>query len=96
MICNRCHERPVPPSHLKQGRWQCWRCREHTAAALARRKRYRASLARKAVMKRDNAKRIFVGHDYYGRAATVEQARAATTHATKRRQQYREAMRAAQ
>lgn len=96
IICNRCKKRPVPPSHVRARRWQCWWCREHSPAALARRARYLASDKRKAVMKRDNAKRIHVGHDYYGRAATIEQARTLTAHATKRRQQRREAMRAAQ
>ncbi len=96
MLCRQCQTRPIPPSHLRACRYNCTRCRFSTPAAVARRRRYFASDKRKAVMKRDNAKRIWVGDHYYGRAATIEQARALTHHATTRRQQRREAMRAAQ
>lgn len=79
-LCRQCYERPVMPSRLKLRRYRCARCQHHTPAAKASNARYFQSAKRKAVMQRDNAKRILVGDTYHSRAATVEQARIINAH----------------
>jgi len=72
--------RPALPSWAKLHRYRCARCKHSTPAAKARNARYFQSAKRKAVMKRDNEKRIMIGDQYHSRAATVEQARAINDH----------------
>jgi len=84
MLCRRCQARPIPPSHLRACRYRCTACRQSTPAAVARRRRYFASDKRKAVMAQDNARRIWVGRSYAGRAATGAQAGAIQAHIRQR------------
>lgn len=87
-LCWQCGERPCIPSRLKTGHHICARCRNSSPAAQARIARYFQSAKRKAVMKRDNAKRLFVGAEYHSRVATVEQARAINRHVRERVKQH--------
>lgn len=87
-LCRKCGERPVPPSVLKQQSYRCSRCRHATPAARARIRRYFASAKRKAVIKRDNAKRIFAGETYHSRATTPEHARAINAYLRERIRQH--------
>lgn len=88
-LCWQCGERPCIPSRLKTGHHICARCRNKTPAAQARIARYQQSAKRKAVMRRDNAKRIYVGAEYHSRVATVEHARAINRHVSSRMAAFR-------
>lgn len=87
-LCRRCGGRPCMPSRLAVGHHVCARCRRSTPAAKARNARYFQSEKRKAVMKRDNAKRLYIGSEYHSRVASVEQARAINAHIKERVKQY--------
>ena len=87
-LCRQCHERPSIPSCARIQRYRCARCRNSTPAAQARLRRYAQSAKRKAVMKRDNAKRLYVGDAYHSRVATVEQAHAINAHIRERVKQH--------
>lgn len=87
-LCWQCGERPCIPSRLKTGHHICARCRNKTPAARARIARYQQSAKRRAVMQRDNAKRIYVGAEYHSRVATVEHARAINRHVRERVKQH--------
>lgn len=88
MLCRQCGERPAMPSCVARRRYRCAKCRHSTPAAKARNARYFQTDKRRAVMARDNAKRLFVGRDYHSRVATVEHARAINTHVRQRVRQY--------
>lgn len=75
-LCWQCGKRPCIPSRLKTGHHICARCRNASPKARARIARYQQSAKRRAVMRRDNAKRIYVGAEYHSRVASVDDARA--------------------
>lgn len=87
-LCWQCGARPCIPSRLKTGHHICARCRNASPKARARIARYQQSAKRRAVMQRDNAKRIYVGAEYHSRVATVEQARAINAHVRLRVRQH--------
>lgn len=87
-LCRHCEERPCVPSRAASGRYVCARCMHRTPAAKARVARYQQSAKRRAVMQRDNAKRIYVGAEYHSRVATVEHARAINRHVRERVKQH--------
>jgi hypothetical protein len=93
VLCKTCGERPVSPSAVASQSYRCSRCRHATPAARARDRRYNATAKRKAVMKRDNAKRIFIGREYHSRSDHAQQINAhirSRLHGLVERQQNRE------
>lgn len=88
MPCRLCRVHPVPPSNLVREDYRCSNCRNNTTAARARRARYYVSDKRRAVLKRTNAKRIWVGSHCHSYADTVEQAQAIRAHVTARRRAF--------
>lgn len=88
VLCRTCGERPCIPSRLAICHYVCAPCRNRTPAAKARLARYGQSAKRRAVMRRDNAKRLYIGRDYHSRVATVEQARAINAHIKERVRQH--------
>jgi hypothetical protein len=65
----------VAPSRVSVQDYRCRRCRHHTTAMREATKRYGRTDKRRAVIKRSNAKRIFVGRQYHSAARTAQDAR---------------------
>jgi hypothetical protein len=84
-MCRLCRKRRVPPSCLTSGDYRCSRCRHRTPHAMARDRRYARGALRRAVVKRDNDKRIWVGDDYHSRTQTADLARLINAHIKDRR-----------
>ena len=79
-LCRLCGERPVGPSMLRRSDYRCTRCRHRTPAAVARNRRYYQTASRKAVAKRQNARRIYVGQLYHSTAKTADDAARINAH----------------
>jgi hypothetical protein len=83
LMCRLCLERHVSPSRILSRDYRCNRCRHRAAAAVNA--RYNQGPKRKAVVKRSNQKRIFIGREYHSAACSVEAARAINAHIKERR-----------
>jgi hypothetical protein len=88
VTCRVCHERPATPSRVKNNDYRCTRCIHRSPAGAARLARYNASVARKAVMKRSNDRRIHIGRAYHSTAPTAEDARRINAHIKERRLEF--------
>lgn len=86
-ICRTCGERPVSPSRLRTRDYRCSRCVHNTPLARARTARYHQSAKRRAVMARDNAKRIYIGQRYHSRV-DADDARRINAHIKERRREF--------
>ena len=84
-LCRLCAERPVAPSRLREHDYRCSRCRHQTPAMRETNRRYFQSDLRRAVAKRSNDKRIFIGRQYYSSAPTLEDAQRINAHIKDRR-----------
>ena len=73
-LCRLCHERPVAPSRLRGRDYRCTRCIQRSATVTAARARYNAGEKRRAVIRRSNRRRIFVGRAYHSTARTADEA----------------------
>jgi hypothetical protein len=87
-ICRLCRERPVPPSRIGVHDYRCSRCRHQTPAMLEVGRRYNQTDRRRAVVKRSNAKRIFLGRQYHSAASTPEVARVINAHIKEQRREF--------
>ena len=83
-LCRLCGERPATPSRAKHGDRRCKRCINRTPAGIARLARYNATPARKAIIKRHNARRIMLGAVYHSSAGSVDEARRINAHIKER------------
>lgn len=88
VTCRVCHERPATPSRIKNSDYRCTRCIHRSPAGQARRRRYDAGAARKAINKRHNARRINVGKTYHSTARTAAEARRINAHIKERRREF--------
>lgn len=84
-MCRLCGERSVPPAREKARDYRCSWCRRQTPAQQAVFARYNKSEKGRAVYRRNNAKRIFVGRQYHSYAPTAALARVINTHIKERR-----------
>lgn len=78
-LCKHCG-RPATPSRAKNRDYRCKRCINASPAGQARLARYNGSSARKAVNKRHNARRIFLGRVYHSTVGGITEARRINAH----------------
>lgn len=83
VTCRLCG-RPATPSRVRHRDRRCKRCINSTPEAKARLARYNASESRKAVNKRANARRIYLGRVYHSTAGDVDEARRINAHIRQR------------
>ncbi len=72
------------PSRIKHYDYRCARCIHRTPNGAARVARYNKSEKRRAVIRRSNARRVFVGGDYYSTARSADEARRINAHIKER------------
>ena len=87
-LCRICHERPVVPSRARGRDYRCGRCIYHSPGQQARNARYTKGAKRKAIVKRHNDRRVYVGEWYHSVARTVAEARAINAHIKERRREF--------
>ena len=79
-LCRICHERHVPPGAMRRHDYRCTRCR-HQAPSHQRAERvYEQSEKRRLKGSITNLRRIFIGHEYAGRAETAALAATINAH----------------
>ena len=83
--CRRCTCRLAQARYRRTAKGNATQARyDSTGKGRAVDARYRSTPRGRRLMSAVNALRIFVGHSYYGRAATVEQAAAIRSHIQER------------
>ena len=87
VACKHCG-RPATPSRVKNRDRRCKRCINASPAGKARIARYNASAARKAVQRKFNARRLYVGGAYHSTARTAAEARRINAHIKERRREF--------
>lgn len=83
-LCKHCG-RPATPSRARNRDYRCKRCINASPAGKARLARYNGSSARKAVNKRHNARRIFLGRVYHSTVGSGDAAMRLNAHIKERR-----------
>ena len=86
-LCKHCG-RPATPSRARNRDYRCKRCINASPAGQARLARYNGSSARKAVNKRHNARRIFLGRVYHSTVGGIAEARRINAHIKERRLEF--------
>ena len=88
VMCRLCGARPVAPSKVRNHDYRCKRCIHATPNGRANLARYNASAKRRAVQRRANAKRIYVGGAYHSTARTADEARRINAHIKERTREF--------